>query len=118
MKIPELRLGPTEPDPKGHRLAIQELLNKLNQLIRAFNDLWDAVENKVSIPGEKGDRGASGPRGLQGLSGPQGPQGPEGPQGVQGIPGVGGGGGGSGNLDGGEPGSIYGGIFAMDGGTP
>lgn len=109
MKIPELRIGPTESEPRGTRGAVLDVVDKINQLIRAFNDLYELVVNKVSIPGAKGDTGAIG------LTGPQGTAGPQGPQGNQGLPGLGTV---IGNLDGGEPGSIYGGMFAMDGGTP
>lgn len=37
MQIPELRLGPTEQEPRGVRRAVLDILDRLNQLIIAFN---------------------------------------------------------------------------------
>ena len=62
--------------------------------------------------GPPGERGDPGPQGVAGAPGPIGPQGIPGPAGPQGPPGTGGG---MGNVDGGHPGSNFGGLPIIDG---
>lgn len=42
MQIPELRIGPTEPEPSGVRRAVLDIVDKINALIRAFNALEES----------------------------------------------------------------------------
>jgi len=52
-----------------------------------FNELIQAIIDKLCVEGPQGEAGPQGPIGLQGPIGETGPAGPQGVPGVQGIPG-------------------------------
>lgn len=73
------------------RKAVDDLIRKVNEAVRAFNTVEQTVANIPAIvgppgpQGEKGEPGDRGPRGPAGADGEPGPIGPEGPPGVDGA---------------------------------
>jgi len=101
----------------------------MTDLINLVNEAAIQIVGPTGPEGAQGPQGVAGPQGVQGPEGPQGPQGPQGisgPQGPQGPLGLSGPSGPSGpsgasgegilNIDGGTPGTIYGGITSIDAG--
>jgi hypothetical protein len=78
---------------------------ELEQLITLVNLAAEQIVGPTGPIGPEGPQGTGGPTGPTGPAGPQGPSGPAGASG-EGLL----------NLDGGTPGSLYGGITSIDAG--